>query len=557
MREARDLQTSLHRIDGRSYPAYRDLKGRWHLGECTLTIDHVQGDPFASPSRVRVALCTGLTGLEDADARLATADWLLRRFARGLRSVSRGSGKSGRITIYRPGPEVVDRSAIRLGRDGVAELRIGVGLPARGRRVLGGEAWSLLSQDVCQAAQRLLQDGWSDHERAELAQWVDSVSRQRDLRRALREAGLVAFIEDGSLLPRASGVDARPMKDAVPFHAPPSLRITLETRSGPVTGMGFPVGVTLIVGGGFHGKSTVLQALQGGHLDRIPGDGREGVVSDQDTVKIRAEDGRRIANVDISPFLRDLPGGRTTHTFSTDDASGSTSQAAAIVEAVEAGARMLLLDEDTSATNLLVRDERMRALIPREREPITPLVERIREMADRWSVSVVMVVGGVGDFLAVADHVVAMTDYQAGDVSEAARSVAGPPPNSPAPLPPVGARQVHSRSLRPGKIRARDDRAVQYGDQEIVLTAVEQVLDSTHAYTLGQALRFMHDELIRDRRPIHQVLDALEAILDDEGVEVLSPRDYPDGLLVRPRRHEIAAALNRLRSLTVTRPDDP
>jgi predicted ABC-class ATPase len=555
--DATKLQSALNRIDSRPYPAYRDLKGRWRLGAAVLTLDHVQGDPFASPSRVRVSIPTGLEDLDDPDTRLATADWLLRRFARRMPTQSRGSGRSGRVTIYRPGPEILERSALRLTQDGLAEVRIGVGLPARGRRILGREAWALLSQDVCGAAACLVAESWSVADHAQRDLWVATVRRQRDLRRQLRQEGLVGFIEEGSILPRASGIDAQPLADAVPFEAPSSMRVTLETRAGPVIGMGVRKGVTLIVGGGFHGKSTVLQAIQRGHLDHIPGDGREGVVADMDTVKIRAEDGRRIASVDISPFLRDLPGGRKTRNFSTDDASGSTSQAASIVEAVESGARVLLLDEDTSATNLLVRDERMRALIPREGEPITPLVERIQEIAHLWSVSVVMVVGGVGDFLSVADHVLAMADYRAQDVTQAAKELAGPPPTPPEPLKPLNKRVVHPGSLRAGKIRARDDRAVQYGDHEIVLTAVEQVLDSAHAYTLGQALRFMHDELVDRNLPLPQMLHALQAILDDEGVEVLSPREYPDGLLVRPRRHEVAAALNRLRSLKIQLAEEP
>ena len=313
-----------------------------------------------------------------------------------------------------------------------------------------------------------------------------------------------------------------------------------------------PHGVTLIVGGGFHGKSTVLDAIQRGHLDHIPGDGREQVVADADTVKIRAEDGRRVHKVNISAFLDDLPGGRSTRPFSTDDASGSTSQAAAIVEAVEAGAKLLLLDEDTSATNLLVRDERMRMLIARDREPITPLVERVREIAQVWKVSVILVIGGVGDFLSVADHVIAMDAFRCRDVTERAHEIAGEPPESPTPLPMTDARVVLRDGLAPGKIRARDDRAVQYGRGEIILTAVEQVLDSAHAYSIGQALRFLHDELVDEKRTVRQLLQALDAILADEGVEALSPRGYPDGGLVHPRRPAIAAALNRLRRLQTT-----
>jgi len=552
MPDRQRLTKLLASIDGRSYTAYRDLKGPWQVDDVTLMVDHVQGDPFASPSRIRVLTQTGLAGLDDQDAREATEDWLLRRLGRSIQTTRRGSGKSGLITIYRPGPEILRRSALRLSSDGQIDIRLGVGLPARGRRVLGRQAQALLLDDLMDIAARTTAEELDDADREELASWVRSVKHQRSLRRALREKGLVAFIADASILPRASGVAQRPMKDAVPFASPQAYRVTIDTPEGSSTGMGIPHGVTLIVGGGFHGKSTVLDAIQRGHLDHIPGDGREQVVADADTVKIRAEDGRRVHKVNISAFLDDLPGGRSTRPFSTDDASGSTSQAAAIVEAVEAGAKLLLLDEDTSATNLLVRDERMRMLIARDREPITPLVERVREIAQVWKVSVILVIGGVGDFLSVADHVIAMDAFRCRDVTERAHEIAGEPPESPTPLPMTDARVVLRDGLAPGKIRARDDRAVQYGRGEIILTAVEQVLDSAHAYSIGQALRFLHDELVDEKRTVRQLLQALDAILADEGVEALSPRGYPDGGLVHPRRHEIAAALNRLRSLQTT-----
>ena len=554
MPDREQLIRLLRSIDGRSYPAYRDLKGSWQLGDVTLVVDHVQGDPFASPSRIRVLAPTGLTGLDDQDAREATEDWLLRRLGRSIQATRRGSGKSGCISIYRPGPEIVRRGALRLSRDGHIDVRLGVGLPARGRRILGKQAQSLLLEDLLGIAASAHVGGLDEEAHTERAAWVHSVKHQRALRRALRERDLACFIADASILPRSSGVTQGPMTDAVAFVSPDAYRVTIDTPEGSSTGMGIPRGVTLIVGGGFHGKSTVLDAIQRGHLDHIPGDGRERVVADSDTVKIRAEDGRRVHNVNISAFLDDLPGGRSTRPFSTEDASGSTSQAAAIIEAIEAGAKVLLLDEDTSATNLLVRDERMRRLIEREREPITPLVERVRGISEVWKVSVILVVGGVGDFLSVADHVIAMDAFRCRDVTARAKEVAGAPPLAPTPLPSRDARVVLQAGLAPGKIRARDDRAVQYGHSEVVLTAVEQVLDSAHAYTIGQALRFLHDELVDGKRTVGQLLQALDAILTDEGVEALSPRGYPDGGLIHPRRHEVAAALNRLRSLQTTCP---
>ncbi len=426
--------------------------------------------------------------------------------------------------------------------DGRAEARFAVGLPARGRRILGQQAAILLLEDVPRAARRLAVE-----DRGPIDDHIASVVHQRNLRRDLRSRALVGFIANGSVLPRASGIDQRPLDNATPFQSPASLEIEIEG----VRGMGIPAGVVLLVGGGFHGKSTVLQALQRGHLDHVPGDGREQVVADPDTVKVRAEDGRRVAAVDISAFLRNLPGGRATAPFDTDDASGSTSQAACIVEAMESGARLLLLDEDTSATNLLVRDERMRKLIPRDREPITPLVERVRELHREHGVSTLLVIGGVGDYLGVADVVIAMDSYVPVDVTAEAHQLADPPPAPEVRFQRPVSRIPIPKGLAPEKIRVRDGRAIGYGGGEVDLTAVEQVLDRAHAYTLGQALGFLHAELVDGKRSLVKLLDALDAIIDDEGTEVLSPRSYPDGGLIRPRRHEIAAALNRVRTLRI------
>jgi predicted ABC-class ATPase len=550
------LEAMLRRIDGRPYPAYRDLEGRWRLGEVEIAVDHVQGDPFAAPSRLRIFAPTGIDRgtCRDPDRREAAEDWLLRRFGRDLRGERRGSGKSGVLRVYQPGPEITGRSAVRLHPDGVAEVRLQAGLPASGRRILGRQAAALLLDDLPHAAQRLRPGRFAMHLEAHIA----SLCCQRQLRRQLRERGLVAFVADGAVLPRASGVQRGPLGGAVPFASPPELRVTLDSPEGPLEGMGLPAGITLIVGGGFHGKSTLLQALQWGHLDHIPGDGRERVVSDPDGVKVKAEEGRRVERVDISAFLRELPGGRSTAPFSTDDASGSTSQAAAIAEAIEAGARVLMLDEDSSATNLLVRDARMRQLIAPDKEPITPLVERVRQLWDEGAVSTVMVVGGVGDYLAVADTVIAMEDWRPRLVTERARAIAGPSPAPPGPLPSPPERRIDPGSLRPtgkGRVRARSERGVSYGLEEVDLLAVEQVLDAAHAASLGQALRLL--SRLPRATPLAQALSAVEAILADEGLDALSPYREPVGDIVQPRRHELAAALNRLRTLRVLPADQP
>lgn len=543
------LSRLLQQLDGRQYPAYRDLLGVWRIGELELEIDRVQGDPFAAPSRARVRRPTDVPReiREDRDKRVAAEDWLLRRFVGELHGTRRGSGRSGALEVYQPGPEVVERSALRLLGE-VVEVRFQVGLPAQGRRILGRQAAELLLEDVPAAAARLERAaGFEEH--------VRSVARQRSLRRALRPAGLIAFIEEGSVLPRASGVSQAPMQGAVRWQGPDALRVELPSCEGPVVGTGLRRGVTVITGGGFHGKSTLLQALERGHLDHVPGDGREGVVADPDTVKVRAEDGRSVCQVDISPLLGALPGGRDTSAFSTEDASGSTSQAAAIVESVEAGARVLLIDEDTSATNLLVRDARMRSLIPSALEPITPLVERVQQICAQWGVSTVLVVGGVGDYLPVADAVIAMVEYAPRDLTAQVRALGMEAPQPPGPLGPVGARVPLAFHPPIGRVRAHSRRAVQLDEELLDLAGVGAVLDTAHAASLGHALRWLGASgLIDGRRALPAVWSALASILDDEGADVLSPDAAPVGYLLRPRVHEVAAALSRWRGLRVAGP---
>ena len=305
---------------------------------------------------------------DEVHRRVTLEDVLLRRFSRALDACSMragGSGKSGVLATTRPGQEVMARSACEV-RGGAVTLRFEAGLPAHGRTVDGRAAAKMLLDFVPECVERTLfvDDGLLDQAWAavELADF-----NQRAAREQMEASDLVAFVANGSILPRESGVSQRPLKSALAFEAPAEQRVVLDLpHRGKVAGMGIKRGVTLIVGGGYHGKSTLLRALQDGVYNHVAGDGRELVLTDSTAVKLRAEDGRAVSGVDISLFIRDLPDGRDTSRFSTVDASGSTSQAAATVEAYEAGARALLIDEDTSATNFMVRDALMEAVVAKE-----------------------------------------------------------------------------------------------------------------------------------------------------------------------------------------------
>ncbi len=588
-----ELRRLLRRIDGRGYKAYKDLAPCYRLGALELHVDHVQADPFASPSRLRVRLPAAEAGLPEElrtarVRRIALADYLARRVRLAIRdggASKRGSGKSGLVAIDAGGQEVLERTAVALGR-GFVEARLSVGLPAAGRRVRGLEAEALLCEDLPRIADRALR--FERLPRGGAERFVACVENQEHLRGRLAELGLVGFVAEGSILPRESGASDRPLRrGAVPFAAPDSLRVEVELpnprdpddpASTRVTGLGIPRGVTLVVGGGYHGKSTLLRALERGIHPHVPGDGREGVATDPTAVKIRAEDGRRVEGCDISAFIGELPYGRSTRAFQTDDASGSTSQAANIVEALEVGARALLLDEDTSATNFMVRDARMQALVRKENEPITPFLDRVRELHERLGVSSVIVMGGCGDYFDVADTVIEMRSFAAHDVTREAREVAATHPTRRSaeagrPLPPVTPRIPlakgldASRGRREVKIDARSVDALRFGASEVDLRAVEQLLDPSQTRAVGHAIWLARQRCLGEGTTLREAVEALERIFDEEGLDVLDPHrrgearrsEAHPGAFARPRRFEIAAAWNRLRSarLRPARGDDP
>jgi len=563
-----ELRSLLNRIDGRGYKAYRELKGRWSLPHFILQVDHVQGDPFATPSRVRVFLPPGYTGLPQEACAPGSRAWgvealLAREFGEAAVRHSRrqGTGRSGEIRIQAPGQEVLRQTAVMVDPDGALEARFTVGLPARGRRVMGQGAAHLLLEAVPGAVGESLRA--AAHSPEKILAHARSNEDAHALRDAVVERGLVAFVADGAILPRESGVSQRPMDPdrAVAFTSPEGLRQEFQLPNrGRVSGMGIPAGVTLIVGGGYHGKSTLLRALERGVYNHRPGDGRELVVADPSTVKIRAEDGRSVRGVDISPFIGDLPSGENTRRFSSPNASGSTSQAANIVEAVEAGARVLLVDEDTAATNFMIRDRRMQALVPREKEPITPFVDRIRQLHRERGISSILVLGGSGDYLETADTVIAMDSYLPLEVTERAREVAetlptGRTPEDTGPFPELTPRAPLPDSLDPRKGRKAESLKVRgvdtliLGREELDLSAVEQVVSWAQLNALGHAVLYLRRTLLDGERSLAELLDQVEKAVGREGLDVLDRRET--GELAEFRRYELAAALNRARSLQV------
>ncbi len=477
------------------------------------------------------------------------------------RGGGRRSGGSGKLDMLRVGQEVLERTALVVDDDGAARVRLTAGLPAAGRRILGRAAAELLADRLPAIVLNAIGAGRFRIEA--LRRHVEAVEDQVALRASLPEHGLIAFLAEGAVLPRASGVDDRPLLEALPLAVPGTLCAEIDApHRGRLRGLGVRAGVTLIAGGGYHGKSTLLDALARSVYDHVPGDGRDACVTREDAVCIRAEDGRSVRGVDLRPFIRNLPLDRSTESFETDDASGSTSQAAAIVEALEAGARTLLIDEDTAATNFMIRDARMRRLVPAVREPITPFLDRVRQLFDERGISSILVVGGAGDYLDVADSVVRMDTYEPQDATDEARKVAvelplasGAAPAAPdtwadaAPRRPRPESLDASRGPKAERVRSRSTRAIEFGSEEIDVSLVAQLVDPAQCRLIGDVLLALSRGRCDGRASVVELLDRVEESYRVSGIEEVAERTFGDRASVR--RYELAAAINRLRSLRV------
>lgn len=580
MKNSEELRQQLRSINRKSYPAYKGLKGLYHFGNYILSIDHVQGDPFASPSHVSIQISHRDAGFpveyyKDTLTGTTLCDYLTRQFEKQVSQYSfraKGSGKSGLLTVSHCGQEILSRTACEITEKGIT-ARFFVGFPANGRTINATELEKILFDFLPVCIQKSF--FYSSLNAKELQNYIELAEDQEFIRQTLPAKNLCAFIADGSILPRESGISSRPMKASVPFTSPDSLRISINLpHKGKITGMGIPKGITLIVGGGYHGKSTLLNALELGVYNHIPGDGREYVITDATAVKLRSEDGRFIKDVDISMFINDLPNKKDTRCFSTLDASGSTSQAAGIVESMEAGSHLFLLDEDTSATNFMVRDAFMQQVIQREKEPITPFLERAEDLYKKAGISTILVAGSSGAFFHIADTIIQMDNYVPKDITASVKKLC-----SQYPLPAVSvtdfqlphshrimsrpaessmrlrhnSRGNHSDSgaAKPERLKTRisGTDGFSLGRQEIDLRYTEQLIDAEQTAALGLLLKYAVEHLADGRRTLPEIVQFLWKNLSLHGLSFFTENQKISCGYATPRIQEIYACLNRYRGL--------
>lgn len=565
MKTSSDLRKLLESIDHRSYPAYKVTAGSYDFQGYTLSIDHVQGDPFASPSKVSV-LVPGRTArfpkelFDAAHKRIALQDHLTRLFGKQIDQYNfkaKGSGKSGLLSVSRCGQEILERTACRINpSSGNVELHMEIGFPANGRTINSRELIRILFDFLPGCVKSAL--CYTSLNPKSVLEIIHLAEDQHYIRQQLPLLGLTAFVADGAILPRESGVSPRPMRNATPFQSPDSLKVTLDLpHHGSLSGMGIKKGITLIVGGGYHGKSTLLKALELGVYNHIAGDGREYVITDDTAVKIRAEDGRSIKNTDISLFINNLPNGKNTKTFTTEDASGSTSQAANVIESMEGGTSLFLIDEDTSATNFMIRDELMQRVVHRNQEPITPFIERVQGLYTNHGISSIIVAGSSGSYFHIADYILQMDRYIPVDITAFAKEEAKAFP--PVTLPGDNlstpdfcrvfktASSLKNNSRIKMKTLGRD--AFSINHDTVDLRYLEQITDSEQTTALGYALLYAQLHLFDGKKTLSQTVEELVHIIDTKGLAAILDCNYVKSNLATPRKQEIIACLNRYRNL--------
>ena len=566
MKQSEDLRQLLNKIDHKGYPAYKETRGSWNFGKYILNIDHVQGDPFAAPSSLSVNVPGKAAGFpkrlyQEKCRRIALQDYLIRQFYKQCEKYSfkaKGSGKSGLISVTRCGQEILERSACKVfPESGNVTLRFEVGFPANGRTINARELIKILFEFLPACVEQTLY--YKKCNIKAIEKMVDLAEDYQYIREHLEEKDLTAFVADHSVLPRESGVSDHPMKDAIQFESPESMRVFFELpHAGIISGMGIKKGVTLIVGGGYHGKSTLLKALEVGVYPHIPGDGREYVVTAPDAVKIRAEDGRCIHKGDISMFINDLPNGKDTTSFDTEDASGSTSQAANIVESIEAGTSLFLIDEDTSATNFMVRDELMQRVIHRNMEPITPFIERVEELYDSFGISTILVAGSSGAYFQVADRIIQMDNYRPVDITREVKNIAVEYPKIEYPekyekKPDYDRKILPNRNLKvKGRIKTKTlgTDGIMVGHETIDLRYVEQLKDPEQLTMLAYIVRYLEEQVFDGEKTMQEIIKKLSGDLEQKGFEVVAGNSVP-GNLAMTRKQEIYACLNRYRKMLI------
>jgi len=409
----KELYRKILSMKSKKYGFYKSLSQKtWSFGDFSLEFVHVQGDPYAPASKILLKAPFSSLGystklIASFTQRLAVADFFLRRLFIEIQNYN--GDKKAEFKIMAPTQEVLLRNALWI-ENGFIQILLQVNLPAKERIIDEKKAAHLLTAVLPDLVTSSLYF-FDPQVLKDLEAHVRCLEVREELLKIIKEQNLVAFVPNGAILPRASGLSDTPLLEAIPFVSPSDLEVQFEVLGESIVGMGIQKGITVIAGGAYHGKSTLLHALERAVVPHIPGDGREWVVIDESACAIHVEEGRSIQNTDISFFLKNLPGDTSTSQFNTVSASGSTSQVGNFLEALEFGSKCFLIDEDYSAVNFLIRDSRVRALLGDQNEPLTPLIDRIQHLKEK-GLNFIIVAGACGAYLEVADQVLLVSNYK-------------------------------------------------------------------------------------------------------------------------------------------------
>lgn len=562
MKNSSDLKRELEKIDGRGYKNYKALEGQYSFEDYILSIDHVQGDPFASPSRIRVIVNSNNNKFpkklfDKKYKKITLCDFLTRLFNKNIYKYGEkifGSGKSGLIEISKCTQQVIERTSIIINNEKI-ETRFYVGFPAKGRSVLSKELEKILFNIIPNIIKNTLI--YNNINIKELNKKLELAEDQEFIRNKLKCKKLVAFIANNSILPRESGISQKPLKDSKRFISPKELEVEFNTPNrGIIKGMGIPQGITLIVGGGYHGKSTLLRALELGIYNHIEGDGREFVITDNTALKVRAEDGRAITKTDISLFINNLPNGKDTRNFYTENASGSTSQAANIIEGIESETKLFLIDEDTSATNFMIKDSIMQQLVSKDKEPITPFIDVARSLYKQKGISTILVAGSSGDFFDIADLVIQMDNYEPYEVTKKAKALSkvitkiNDNLNIEIDFNRVILKGTVECGVKGAKIKILGKDSIFINKENIDLRAVEQIIDGEQLNTIGAIMKYVENNLMGNNLTLMQIADEIIEKLNNNLIDIENIKGG-FGSFAMVRKQEIICAYNRYRKLKI------
>lgn len=565
MKTSDDLKKQLSQLNNKSYGLYKTISGSYLFKDYVLSIDHVQGDPFASPSSIRIIINQNVARFPSElfnkkYKKIALEDYITRLFYNNIfkfASKGSGSGKSGLILISKCDQEIIERTCVLINEQEI-QVRFKVGFPAKGRSILSSELEKILFEHIPKIIDNSLK--YNNLDKNKIKSVIDLSEDQNYIRNKLKELNLVAFVANGSILPRESGISSKPLKNSIKFKSPSSLQVELNLpHKGKIIGMGIKKGITLIVGGGYHGKSTLLKALELGVYNHIIGDGREYVITDDSAIKIKSEDGRSIKDTDISLFINNLPNGKNTKKFNSENASGSTSQAANIIEGIESNTSLFLIDEDTSATNFMIRDKLMQKLVNKDKEPITPFIDVVKDLYTQLNISTILVVGSCGDYFNVADCVIQMDEYKAKDVTSIAKDISSKfiseeKNNNQEPISIDFDRRIKKGTISSDykgnvKIKSIGTDSLCINKDIIDLKSLEQIVDAEQVNALGYIMKLAEDRIINNSKTLQEITHDILDFICTNGLISVSSTSYGNGNLSLPRKQEIISCFNRYRNL--------